>query len=122
MIYEGRIIKGIGGFYYVKSAGELIECKAAGRFRKERRLPTVGDVVTVKYEPEKNKESYGLITEISERKNRISRQNGQRVAGPLQCGDRERSCCGNAGAERRRLSCAISDTNQLERSAQTCGC
>ena len=31
---EGIILKGIGGFYYVDTAGGLIECKARGRFRK----------------------------------------------------------------------------------------
>ena len=73
MIYTGRIIKGIGGFYYVKCGEGLIECKAAGRFRKEKIVPTVGDIVKVRYEHTQNKEEYGLIIDIFERKNRIAR-------------------------------------------------
>ena len=34
---QGRIIKGIGGFYYVASAGgNIYECRAKGIFRKEK--------------------------------------------------------------------------------------
>ncbi len=58
---QGIIIKGIGGFYYVKTDdGEVIECKARGVFRKKKILPMVGDRVEV---------SNGQITEIFERKN-----------------------------------------------------
>ena len=32
---NGRIIKGIGGFYYVETAKELYSCKARGVFRKD---------------------------------------------------------------------------------------
>lgn len=43
---EGRIIKGIGGFYYIKTSDKTIyECKARGKFRKDGITPTVGDVV-----------------------------------------------------------------------------
>lgn len=31
---EGYITKGIGGFYYVKAEGSILECKAKGIFRK----------------------------------------------------------------------------------------
>ena len=42
----GRIIKGIGGFYYVKTGGgEVFECRARGIFRKENIKPYVGDEV-----------------------------------------------------------------------------
>ena len=30
---EGIIIKGIGGFYYIKTDKGIIECKAIGKFR-----------------------------------------------------------------------------------------
>ncbi len=40
----GKIIKGIGGFYYVAAEdGKLYECKARGVFRKEKMRPLVGD-------------------------------------------------------------------------------
>lgn len=45
---KGIIIKGIGGFYYVKTAdGSLAECKARGIFRKNGIKPTVGDNVEI---------------------------------------------------------------------------
>ena len=40
---EGKIIKGIGGFYYVKTKDEVIECKARGKFRHKDMKPMVGD-------------------------------------------------------------------------------
>ena len=40
----GKIIKGIGGFYYVAAEdGQFYECKARGAFRKEGVRPLVGD-------------------------------------------------------------------------------
>lgn len=45
---KGRIIKGIGGFYYVKAADNTIyECKARGIFRKESIKPAIGDFVDI---------------------------------------------------------------------------
>lgn len=44
---KGRIIKGIGGFYYVVAAHTLYECRARGLFRKEGRTPLVGDIVDI---------------------------------------------------------------------------
>ncbi len=45
---NGRIIKGIGGFYYVKAADNVIyECKARGIFRKESIKPAIGDFVDI---------------------------------------------------------------------------
>lgn len=44
----GTIVKGIGGFYYVKSEdGEIYETRACGRFRKEGITPLVGDRVSL---------------------------------------------------------------------------
>ena len=41
---QGKIIKGIAGFYYVYGEdGELYECKAKGIFRKDKQKPLVGD-------------------------------------------------------------------------------
>lgn len=42
---DGIIIKGIGGFYYVETAGEIFECKARGAFRKQGIKPLAGDRV-----------------------------------------------------------------------------
>ena len=44
---QGRIIKGIAGFYYVYDVVESViyECKAKGIFRKEKIKPLVGDPV-----------------------------------------------------------------------------
>lgn len=45
---KGIIIKGIGGFYYVKTAdGQVTECRARGIFRKNGIKPTVGDNVEI---------------------------------------------------------------------------
>lgn len=45
---KGRIIKGIGGFYYVKAADNTVyECKARGIFRKESIKPAIGDFVDI---------------------------------------------------------------------------
>ncbi len=41
---QGKIIKGIAGFYYVHAKdGNVYECKAKGVFRKEQTKPLVGD-------------------------------------------------------------------------------
>ncbi len=42
---EGRIIKGIGGFYYVAADDTVVQCRARGLFRKEGVSPQVGDMV-----------------------------------------------------------------------------
>lgn len=45
---NGIIVKGIGGFYYVKAAdSNVYECKARGIFRKNNITPTVGDRVEI---------------------------------------------------------------------------
>jgi len=45
---EVTIIKGIGGFYYVKTDSGIIECRARGKFRKDETIPLVGDRVVIK--------------------------------------------------------------------------
>ncbi len=43
---EGRIIKGVGGFYYVRTKdGSVYECRAKGKFRKDKITPLIGDNV-----------------------------------------------------------------------------
>ena len=39
------ITKGIGGFYYVRTAQGIVECKARGIFRKRGITPVAGDLV-----------------------------------------------------------------------------
>lgn len=62
--FNDYIIKGIGGFYYVKTADGVLECKAKGIFRKRSITPLAGDFVKI----EKEAGSY-VISEILPRKN-----------------------------------------------------
>ena len=67
---EGRIIKALSGFYYVKSeAGSVYTCRAKGRFRKEGVSPLVGD--RVRLEP--MDDGSGTVAEILPRKNAFDR-------------------------------------------------
>ena len=68
-LIKGTIIKGIGGFYYIKTANETVECKARGIFRKENITPLVGDEVMISTENKMN----GVIEEILPRKNALVR-------------------------------------------------
>lgn len=69
---EGRIIKGIAGFYYVQTAGDIIyECKAKGIFRKENQKPMVGDYVQIDILSEAEKT--GNVTSIIPRCNELIR-------------------------------------------------
>ncbi len=71
MPVNGKIIKGIGGFYYVKTAECIYECKARGVFRKDRKKPLVGDDCIVEVIDEEKR--IGNVTEILERKNELIR-------------------------------------------------
>ena len=45
---QGKIIKGIAGFYYVHVVESgIYECKARGVFRKDKKKPLVGDNVEI---------------------------------------------------------------------------
>ena len=69
---QGRIIKGIGGFYYVASAeGNIYECRAKGIFRKEKLKPLVGDYGEIEIIDEKEKT--GNLVKILPRKNQLIR-------------------------------------------------
>lgn len=68
---EGKIVKGIGGFYYVKSDGEIYECRARGIFRKQDIVPMVGDDVKIRLN--KEDETTGYVEEILERRNELFR-------------------------------------------------
>lgn len=66
---DGRLIKGIGGFYYVETAEAVYECKARGIFRKRGITPLVGDYVSISV----NDNAENTIDEIKERKNSLVR-------------------------------------------------
>lgn len=69
---QGKIIKGIAGFYYVHvPGGEIYECKAKGIFRKEKIKPLVGDNVEIEITHVKDHE--GNIMEILPRKSELIR-------------------------------------------------
>lgn len=65
MILSGKIIKGVGGFYYVEADGVIYECKARGVFRKEKITPLVGDDVEISVESN----GKNSIDKIFERRN-----------------------------------------------------
>lgn len=67
---NGRIIKGIGGFYYVNVEEEIIECRARGLFREQKIIPLVGDIVRIRISPEDNS---GYIEEIIDRDSELIR-------------------------------------------------
>lgn len=69
---QGKIVKGIAGFYYVDVIGSgVYECKAKGIFRKDKKKPLVGDNVEMEILDEGEKE--GNITQILSRKNELIR-------------------------------------------------
>ena len=69
---NGKIIKGIGGFYYVDTENGLYECRARGIFRKNKITPLVGDRVSISVVDEENKK--GVVEEIEERDTELVRQ------------------------------------------------
>ncbi|MBQ8028714.1 MAG: ribosome small subunit-dependent GTPase A [Clostridia bacterium] len=69
MNYNGLIIKGIGGFYYVETSEGIFECKAKGIFRKNKITPVAGDRVRISV----NVAAENTIDEIFERKNLLVR-------------------------------------------------
>ncbi len=72
---QGKIIKGIGGFYYVYVTGEgVYECKAKGAFRKSNEKPLVGDeCVLVPGADSTPEKLIGNIEQIKARKNTLIR-------------------------------------------------
>ena len=69
---QGKIVKGIAGFYYVHVVGfGIYECKAKGVFRKEKQKPLVGDNVEIDILDEEEKT--GNIVEILPRNSELVR-------------------------------------------------
>lgn len=68
---QGKIIKGIAGFYYVQTGDKIYQCKAKGIFRNKKIKPLVGDNVDIDILDETDLE--GNITEILPRTNELIR-------------------------------------------------
>ena len=69
---QGKIVKGIAGFYYVSVAGSgIYECKAKGIFRKDKIKPLVGDDVEIEVLNEEEK--LGNIVKILPRRSELIR-------------------------------------------------
>ncbi len=69
---QGKIIKGIAGFYYVHVVHSgIYECKAKGIFRNKKIKPLVGDNVEIDIIDEEKR--IGNIVEIAERTNELIR-------------------------------------------------
>ena len=69
---QGKIVKGISGFYYVHVVGTgIYECKAKGIFRNQKIKPLVGDNVEIAVIDEENKK--GNVEAILSRKNELIR-------------------------------------------------
>ena len=80
---EGTVIRSTGSWYDVQIGDEVVQAKARGRFRLDDSDLTnpvaVGDRVTVRMG-----DDAGLITEIHERKNKLSRRAAGRRVGQQQ--------------------------------------
>ena len=75
---EGRILKGIGGFYYVETLdGSMYECRGRGIFRKDNEKLLVGDQVRISVIDEA--EGTGSVDELLPRKNRLIRPEAANV-------------------------------------------
>ncbi|HEX7070024.1 MAG TPA: ribosome small subunit-dependent GTPase A [Rhodothermales bacterium] len=80
---HGTVIRSTGSWYDVQIGDEVVQAKARGRFRLDEAAVTnpvaVGDRVTVRMG-----DDAGLITEIHERKNKLSRRAAGRRVGQEQ--------------------------------------
>ena len=69
---QGKIVKGIAGFYYVYVEGAgIYECKAKGALRKQRLKPLVGDMAEISILDEEKK--LGNVDKILPRTNELIR-------------------------------------------------
>ena len=69
---QGKIVKGISGFYYVHIVETgIYECKAKGAFRNQKIKPLVGDNVEIAVIDEENRK--GNVESILSRKNELIR-------------------------------------------------
>ena len=68
---QGKIIKGIAGFYYVDTEDGIFECRAKGIFRNQKVKPLVGDLVELEVLSQEEKE--GSVISILPRKSELIR-------------------------------------------------
>mgnify|MGYP000330788673 CR=1 FL=1 len=68
---QGRIVKGIAGFYYVDTEDGILECRAKGIFRNQKVKPLVGDLVELEVLSQEEKE--GSVISILPRKSELIR-------------------------------------------------
>lgn len=68
---EGRILKGIGGFYYVHTDEGVYQCRAKGLFRKKSMKPLAGDMCHIELTNTEDVE--GNVVDIMDRKNELIR-------------------------------------------------
>lgn len=68
---QGKIIRGVGGFYYVSTQDGVWECKAKGIFRNQNQKPLVGDDVELEILDEEK--GQGNVVEILPRRNELIR-------------------------------------------------
>lgn len=68
---SGIILKGIGGFYFVKSQDDVYRCKARGIFRKDGLTPLPGDRVSISVDDYSSR--IGNIDEILPRESELVR-------------------------------------------------
>ena len=78
---NGRVMKGIGGFYYVDTGTGVYECKARGILKKDKAKLLVGDLVSLEVLDEAGK--VGNIVHLSVRKNEMIRPAMANVDGVL---------------------------------------
>ncbi|MBO5551869.1 MAG: ribosome small subunit-dependent GTPase A [Lachnospiraceae bacterium] len=68
---EGRILKGIGGFYYVYTGEGVFQCRAKGLFRRKALKPLAGDRCLIELTHTDDVE--GNVVEILKRSNSLVR-------------------------------------------------
>jgi len=70
LVDKGRIVKALSGFYYVDPGnGNIIRCRARGKFRQDGMSPLVGDWVEIR----ETEPGCGMVWEILPRKNAFDR-------------------------------------------------
>ena len=78
---EGLVVRSTGSWHDVQVEGRIIPCRIRGKFRLTEQDVTnpvaVGDQVTIRLNPDET----GVITEIGERKNRLTRRAAGRRVG-----------------------------------------
>ncbi len=70
---KGIILKAISGFYYVSDGIDIYECKSRGIMRKDGVTPTVGDNAAISVSQNTGDKLCGVVEQISDRKNQLSR-------------------------------------------------